>query len=796
MKYKELISKMTLEEKASLCSGADFWHTKEIARLGIPSMMMSDGPHGLRKQDVTSDHLGLNPSVPATCFPTAAALANSWNEELIEKMGAALGKEAAAEGVSILLGPGCNIKRNPLCGRNFEYFSEDPYLSGKCAAALIRGIQSNGISACVKHFAANSQELRRMSNDSVIDERTLREIYLPSFETAVKEGGVKCLMTSYNRLNGEYTNENMHLMQDILYGDWGYEGMVVTDWGGNNDRVKGLAAGDNLEMPYSGGETDRHIVEAVRSGELKEELLDERVDKILELLYDTRPNTQNKYCDKNSHHRLAADIAAETAVLLKNDGILPLKKNARVAVIGDFAATPRYQGAGSSLVNSTKTENALACLKSLGVNVVGFEPGFKRGGGKSTRLINRACELAVKADTVLCFLGLDEGSEAEGLDRSDMSLPENQLELISILSGFHPNIAVVLSCGCAVEMPWADSVRGVVHGYLGGQAGALAIAELLTGKKNFSGKLSETIPLRYDDVPSAPYYPGLEATSEYREGIYVGYRYYTTAGVPVRYPFGYGLSYTSFAYSDLSVCGDTVSFTVKNVGSVPGAETAQLYISAHTGGMFRPSAELKGFCKLYLEPGEEKRAEISLNDRSFAVWSITANDWVIERGEYDIRVGASCEDIRLTATVYREGVHDDPYRGSEFSPYRSADIKNVPDNSFAALIGRALPPHNWDRSAPLDFNDALSRGETLSGGLGRFLYKGVSAARTVLTLVGKKTVANNLMYVLDVPYRNISRMSNVFNDEQVYALLRIVNREKGGTKAFIEATKRRPKGSK
>ena len=488
MKYRELIDKMTLEEKAGLTSGMDFWHTKPIPRLGIPSMLLSDGPHGLRKQEWQSDHLGMHKSVPATCFPTAASLANSWDTDMIERLGRALGLEAATEGISVLLGPGCNIKRSPLCGRNFEYFSEDPYLSGKSAAALIRGVQSNGISACVKHFAANSQELRRMSNDSVVDERTLREIYLPSFEMAVKEGGVKCVMTSYNRLNGEYTNENTHLLQDILCGEWGYDGMVVTDWGGNNDRVKALVAGDNLEMPYSGGDTDRYVAQAVRDGVISEELLNERVDKILDMIFTTRKAFDYKHYDKAEHHRLAAGFAEETAVLLKNDGILPLRSGS-VAVIGDFAKTPRYQGAGSSLVNSTRVDNALDALRAEGVRIVGFEPGYRRGGGRSSRLCAKACELAMRAETVLLFLGLDEGGEAEGIDRSDMRLPENQLELLTVLSAVSRNIVVILSCGGAVEMPWQDRVRAVVHGFLGGQAGATAMARLLTGKANFSGKL-------------------------------------------------------------------------------------------------------------------------------------------------------------------------------------------------------------------------------------------------------------------------------------------------------------------
>lgn len=790
MKYRELIDKMTLEEKAGLTSGMDFWHTKPIPRLGIPSMLLSDGPHGLRKQEWQSDHLGMHKSVPATCFPTAASLANSWDTDMIERLGRALGLEAASEGISVLLGPGCNIKRNPLCGRNFEYFSEDPYLSGKSAAALIRGVQSNGISACVKHFAANSQELRRMSNDSVVDERTLREIYLPSFEMAVKEGGVKCVMTSYNRLNGEYTNENTHLLQDILYGEWGYDGMVVTDWGGNNDRVKALVAGDNLEMPYSGGDTDRYVAQAVRDGVISEELLDERVDKILDMVFTTRKAFDYKHYDKNEHHRLAAGFAEETAVLLKNDGILPLAGGS-VAVIGDFAKTPRYQGAGSSLVNSTRVDNALDALRAEGVRIVGFEPGYRRGGGRSSRLCAKACELAMRAETVLLFLGLDEGGEAEGIDRSDMRLPENQLELLTALSAVSRNIVVVLSCGGAVEMPWQDRARAVVHGFLGGQAGATAMARLLTGKANFSGKLSETIPLRYEDMPSAPYYPGREKTSEYREGLFVGYRYFDTAQKPVLYPFGYGLSYTQYRYSDLEISGDTVSFSVENMGKMSGAEVAQLYIAPKTNGTFRPARELKGFVRITLAPKEKKRAEITLSDRSFALWSTKQNDWVVEAGEYEILVGASSRDIRLHGTVTRKGITEKLYDEPELAPYYTADIKDVPDAAFEALLGRPIPQHNWDREAPFEFNDCVSQGEYLRGGLGKAIYNGVRLVRNGLLLCGKKMAANNFMYILDVPYRNIARMTEIFNDEQVYALLKVVNREKGGVRAFINATKER-----
>ena len=513
--YTELISKMTDEEKASLCSGADFWHTKGVARLGIPQMMLTDGPHGLRKQIGKNDHLGLNAAYPATCFPTASAAANSWDEAMIEQMGRRLGAETRTQRVGVILGPGVNIKRSPLCGRNFEYYSEDPLLAGKCAAALIRGVQSNGIAACVKHFAANSQETLRMTSDSVMDERTLREIYLPAFEIAVKEGRVKCLMTSYNMLNGQYTNENEHLLQDILTREWGYDGLIVTDWGGDNDRVRGLIAGNSLEMPGTGGETDRQILEAVQSGTVKRELLDERVARLLRLVSDAEEAFGNAPgCDMAEHHEFAARFAEECAVLLKNeDGILPLRPGARIAVIGDFAKTPRYQGAGSSHIEPTKLECGLDALRAEGVNVIGFAPGFRRSGGESRRLREQACKLAESADTVLMWLGLDEGSEAEGVDRQHMRIAENQIRLLREVSEANPNIVVILSCGSPVETDWDKHVKALLHGYLGGQAGAKAIARLISGKSCPSGKLAETMPLRLSDTPCFIRYPGAERTS-------------------------------------------------------------------------------------------------------------------------------------------------------------------------------------------------------------------------------------------------------------------------------------------
>ena len=693
MKYADLIAKLTLEEKAGLTSGRDFWHTKAVERLGIPSEMMTDGPHGLRKQESDSDALGLGRSVPATCFPTASALANSWDETLLSAVGRALGEEAVAQGVGMVLGPGVNIKRSPLCGRNFEYFSEDPLLSGKLAAAMIRGIQSTGVSACVKHFAANSQELRRMATDSVMDERTLREIYLPAFETAVKEGGVRSLMTAYNRLNGTYCNENEHLLRDILRGEWGFDGLVVSDWGGNNDRV---------------------------------------------------------------------------------------------------AAVPRCQGAGSSRVNPTQVDTPLDALRAAGVDVTGYEKGFFRSGAAAPRLLRRARALAARSDKVLLFLGLDEDSETEGYDREHMRLRENQLDLLREIAEVNPNVGVVLQCGSPVEMTWDVFARAVLHLYLGGQAVGSACAALLTGEANPSGKLAETMPVRLEDSPCAPWYPGREATSEYREGLFVGYRYYESAHKRVKYPFGYGLSYTEFSYAPGEFSPGGVSFTVKNTGSRAGAEVAQLYVRSKTLGMLRPALSLAGFARVELLPGEEKTVFLPLGERSFAVWSCAKNRWVVEEGEYELCVGASCRDLRLVHTVHVAGEAPfDEYAAPEFDVYRRADVQHVSDESFAALLGHDIPPARWEERGAVDFNDAISRGKYLPGGLGKGLYNALEAARRVMNLVGSKENAGNLMYVLDMPWRNAARMANVFSDDQIKALLKVVNKEKNGWKHFLAETKKK-----
>ena len=619
MNVKELLSKLTLEEKAALLQGKTMWTTWDLPRVGLPSIFLSDGPHGLRKQAGPADNLGLNESIPATCFPTAATMANSWDPQLGEELGEYLGAEAAANDVNILLGPGLNIKRSPLCGRNFEYFSEDPYLAGKMAAAYIRGIQSKGVAACPKHFAANSQELRRMSTDSVVDERTLREIYLTNFEIAVKEGNPKSIMSSYNRVNGTYANENRDLLLDTLRGRWGFDGFVMSDWGASNDHVEGVRNGSALEMPAPGLDSAMNLVEAVKSGKLDEAHVDARVEELLKVIAATYEPVANapKTIDREDYQAMARRCAAESIVLLENDGILPLKHGSRVAVVGEFAEIPRYQGAGSSLVNPTKVENLLDHLKGKGLNLLGYAKGYSReSDGADLELIREAVQLCAGADTVLLCMGLDERSEIEGQDRENLELPESQTALLHALARVNSNIVLVLSGGAPFRMPESKLFRAAIHGYLSGQAGAPAMADALVGIVNPSGKLSESWPMALEDTPCHRYYPGKARTCEYREALYVGYRYYDTAGIPVRYPFGHGLSYTTFTYSGLKADAEHVTFTVTNTGSRPGYAVPQLYIHRTQGAVTSRIRQLCGFTKLYLQPGESKTVTVAVPEES------------------------------------------------------------------------------------------------------------------------------------------------------------------------------------
>jgi beta-glucosidase len=781
MKYKELIELMTLEEKASLMSGKDFWESQDIEHLGIGSMFLADGPHGIRKQAVAADQLGLNEGIPATCFPTAATVANSWNAELGERVGEYLGEEAIAQKVNVLLGPGVNMKRNPLCGRNFEYFSEDPYLAGKMAAGFIRGVQSYGISACVKHFCANNQEERRAVIDTIVDERTLREIYLTAFEIAVKEGRTKAIMSSSNKLNGTYTNEHMHLMRDILRGEWEYKGCVITDWGGSNDRIAGLVAGNELEMPTTAGETDREIVQAVREGKIKEEVLDECVDRILDLTFTTEEVYKRSHTefDIEKHHRISQKVAEEAIVLLKNEGnILPLSHDKKVAVIGDFAKNARYQGSGSSIVNPTILDNTLDCFDESGITSIGYEPGFERYGKKNKKKIEKACELAKKADVILFYMGLDEVTEAEWVDRSDMKLPDNQIELLNALYEVNQNIIAILHCGCAVEMPWINKIKGLLHGYLGGQAGARAILRILSGDVNPSGKLAETYPLQYEDTPSYANFPGKQVSVEYREGLYIGYRYFDTANVKVLFPFGYGLSYTSFEYSNIEVDQYGVTFDLTNSGGVAGMEVAQLYVGCHSKEIFRPKKELKGFTKVFINAGQTKTITIPFDDKTFRYFNVKTNRWEIEGAEYDIMVGASSVDIRLMKTIMIEGTSaPNPYDKEQLPAYYSGNVSNVSIQEFEKLLGHSVPAPTWDKTKPLGYNDSISQCQYARSWIARLAYHILVFANWYLIKRGKRNLSNTvIMSIYHMPFRGIARQTGgVINMPMLDGILMVVN---------------------
>ena len=755
---KKQLQALTLEQKCALLSGAGTFTTRAYQKAGIPAITLSDGPNGVRKQAGAADHLGLNPSVPATCFPTAATVACSWDPALGEEIGQAMGEEAAAQEVAVLLGPGLNTKRSPLCGRNFEYFSEDPYLSGKMAASYVRGIQSNGISACPKHFAVNSQELRRMASDSVVDERTLRELYLTGFEIVVKEAKPKTIMSSYNLINGTYANENHHLLMDILRGEWGFDGAVVTDWGGSNDHALGVQNGSTLEMPAPGGDAVRELMQAVQSGKITEADVDARLDELLTLVFDTHAAVQShsRTFDADAHHALARRAAAESIVLLKNENdLLPLAEGAKVAVIGDFAQTPRYQGAGSSAVNSIKVDTFLDCLKESGLASVGFAPGFDRQGKPDAAKQAEAVALAQKAEVVLLCLGLDEIKESEGLDRGDMRLADNQIELLKAVQQANPNTVVVLSAGASLETPWLKHCRTLVYGALGGQAGAGAMLDVLTGKVNPSGKLAETWVNAYADTPAKDNFAGPGRMVQYREGLYVGYRYYQTAGVPVAFPFGYGLSYTSFAYSNLQAASNGVTLTVTNTGKRAGAEIVQLYAAKPGAEVFRPAQELKGFAKVQLQPGESKTVTIPLDDKAFRYWNTKTDSWEVEGGSYELRVGASSADIRLTAVVEVAGTGaPNPYAGKHLPHYTSGKVQSVPDDEWATLLGRPVQ----QGKVKIDRNMTLGELNHSRSPLGWLIWLVLTALLNASYKRGKPDL--NVLFQYNMPLRALAKMTS------------------------------------
>jgi len=746
---------MTLEEKASLMSGKNFWQTRPIERFGIPSMAMADGPHGLRKQAEDGDHLGLVEGVKATCFPTSATVSNSWDIALCKAVGTALGKEAVYHNVNVILGPGLNIKRNPLCGRNFEYFSEDPYLSGKLAGAYVNGIQSQGVGACLKHYAVNNQETLRMINDSVLDERTLREIYLTGFEIALKESQPKVVMSAYNRINGIYANEHKYLLRDILVDEWNFSGMVVSDWGGSNDAVESVRAGSHMEMPTPGLDSVDQIVEAVHNDFLDEEILDERVVEYLKVLEETEI-AENSPVDYEAHHDLAREAAEKSIVLLKNEHVLPLK-NSKIAVIGDFASKPRYQGAGSSMVNPYKLDSFINTIDSNDLEIIGYAKGYHRCDKRDQSLIDEALQLASRVDTVVYFMGLDEVRETEGNDRHDMKLNENQITLLKLLRKHTKEIIVVLSGGSSIEMPWTDLCDGILHGYLSGQAGAKAIVNVLTGKVNPCGKLTEVYPLYYSDVSNSNYYPGTEATSEYREGLYYGYRYFDKVNLPVKYPFGFGLSYTKFGYSQLEIRDDGIEVTITNIGDYDGAEIVQVYVSRDQEIIHRPVKELKGFDKVFLKKGESKRISIYFDEYTFRYFDIHENNFLIQEGTYSIKVGASSEDIRVSGSLFVKG-HVPLEDSKLLDVYFSGQVKDVEDLAFKTLLGRKIPDQQWDRKQALGLNDSIMQMSYAKNPLARLVRSILLYLRDRSYKKGKPDL--NLFFLTSMPFRAIAKMSD------------------------------------
>ena len=784
----EIFAQLTLEEKAALCDGADFWHLKGMEKYDIPSIMVCDGPHGLRKKDYSKTGDSLSNSVPAISYPTAATTAASWDPELLYEMGVALGKKCLKEEVGVLLGPGINMKRSPLCGRNFEYFSEDPILAGELAAGFINGVQSQGVGTSLKHFCANSQETRRMTCDSVVDERALREIYLAGFEIAVKKGKPWTVMNSYNKINGLHGSENNHTQNEILRGEWGYDGVVVSDWGAVNDRVLGIQSGNDLEMPSSAGAGAKKIVEAVKNGTLDEKYVDIAAMNMLKLIKKAADGSKKNYQYNDADDQpFARRVAAESMVLLKNNGILPLKKEGKVAVIGELARTPRYQGAGSSHINPTKLDNALEELQLSGYDVE-FAQGYElkaKKAKKNAALAQEAAQLAARCETVLLFIGLTDEYEAEGFDRTHMNLPEAHDKLVEEILKVNKNVVVVLAGGSPVEMPWNDGVAAILNSYLGGQAGAGAVADIISGKVNPSGKLPETYPMCYNCTPAKNNFPGNPASVEYRESIYIGYRYYEKIEKKVRYPFGFGLSYTTFEYSDLkldkSAMNDTdtltLSFKVKNTGSVAGAEVAQIYVADKESTIYRPVKELKAFAKVKLEAGETKEVVVKLSKRAFAFFNVKTNDWCVESGEFDILVGASSADIKLGATVNVTAPAADIPDYSAVAPlYYTGEVQNVPAEQFVAVLGRELPPTDYDPNRKLGITDTFESCSHTKNG--RRFYK-------LLTAVIPAGFAQAI--ALQTPFRDFISMSGgVFSEDIADGLVKWLSGEKGGIRKIVK----------
>ena len=787
MKHTDIVSKMTLEQKAKIVSGKDYWHLEGFEELGLPEIQVTDGPHGLRKQNPNDKTVGLGGSYPATCFPPASLSGCSWDPALLEAEGEAMAEECLQEKVSVLLGPGTNIKRAPTCGRNFEYFSEDPYLAGKCSAAVIRGIQSKGVGTSLKHFAANSQEAYRMTISEVVDERALREIYFPAFEIAVKEAQPWTIMNSYNRINGVYASQSKWLLDDVARKEWGFEGLFVTDWGASVDRIPGLKAGTDLEMPTSGDLNETLIIKAVECGKLDEAILDERVDAIVDLILKSKPALECEHTyDMEAHHQVAARVAEGSMQLLKNeDNLLPLKEGQKVAVIGEMAVNPRYQGAGSSVINPTKLDNAYDNLKKNGVDVV-YARGYRKEVDKlDNTLFCEALNTAAQADVVVIFAGLTEPFEGEGYDRKNINMPACQNRLIAEICKVNANVAVVLAGGSVVRMPWLGKVKAVLNSGLGGQAGGIAVANILSGKVNPSGKTTETYIKDYKDNPTYGNYPSKAQTAEHRESIYIGYRYYDTAKKSVVFPFGHGLSYTTFKYTAVKLSSTsvkdsdtlTVSFKIKNTGKVAGAEIAQVYVADKESTVFRPEKELKAFTKVFLEPGEQKEVSLTLDKRAFAFYNVKTHDWCVESGEFDILVGASSRDIRLKAKVKvtAPAVEMPDYR--ELIPHYYEDITAITREDFEVLYGKKLPSPVRSKNKRIDKYCCLDDARDTKWG-GRIC----ALISTAVSRVGGSEANGDSAMIAamatQIPMRNFVAMSmGAFTPQMLNGLLKLLNDE-------------------
>lgn len=779
------LEELSVAEKAAMLSGGSEWDSRGNEKAGIPSFVMSDGPHGVRRQLGEGDHLGLGASKPATCFPTAGTVANSWDPALAEEMGEALGQEAHDLDVNVLLGPGMNIKRNPLCGRNFEYYSEDPIVAGRMAAGLIRGIQSNGVSACPKHFAVNSQELRRQASNSVVDERTMREIYLTAFEIAVREAAPMTIMTSYNEINGVYAHENKHLLQDILRDEWGFDGMVVSDWGGSNSAVAAVKAGGSLEMPSPGYTSVRELEGAVKAGTLSEADLNARAAEVAKIARLTKTEGVGrddllKDAVAAAHHEVARKVAENSSVLLKNAAAaLPLAAGTRVAVIGDMAKTPRFQGSGSSKVNATREENILDELKNAaaatGVTVAGYAQGYDRQGTKNQTLIDEAKTLAAAdtTDAVIAVVGLDERSESEGLDRSTMAIPQVQNDLVNALTATGKPVIIVLVAGSPVELPWFDAVSAILYVGLSGQAGASATVRALTGQINPSGHLAETWPISYVDCPSAGWYPAIGRDAIYREGPFVGYRYYETANVPVRFPFGYGLSYATFTYSNLTADETGVQFTVTNDSDVPGATVAQLYVTGPSDGVLRPARELKGFAKVQLDAHESKTVRIEFDRYTFRHFDTAANAWRTESGVWTLAVGTNAEDLPLTCEFAIAGDVDAIPADPALGHYLTGDVKHVTDAEMAVLFGHEVIAPG--KPTTFGVNDPISSWVDSKGLVARTIAKTLTN-REAKTRQKTGAPDLNMLFILNMPPRAMSKMTQGMVDSaMVDAIVKIAN---------------------